>query len=93
MTEVVEEHRGAAMMERVRIYRDLLADTAVDHLQVQDRPTVQFRVNELTWLDAIVRYLVDPRRAGSVKTELIRKMLERLTAAPDRVLLPKSNAR
>jgi hypothetical protein len=54
---------------------------------------VLFRVNDLSWLDAIVRYLVDPRRAGSVKTELIRKLLERLNAAPDRVLFPKANAR
>jgi len=93
MREVVEEHRGTAMVERVRTYRELLAETAVDHLQVHDHPSVQFRVSEMTWLDAIVRYLVDPRRAGTVKTELIRKMLERLNAAPDRVLFPKSNAR
>ena len=93
MREVVEEHRGTAMAERVQTYRELLAETAVDHIQVQDRPSVQFRVSEMAWLDAIVRYLVDPRRAGSVKTELIRRMLERLNEAPERVLFPKSNAR
>jgi len=93
MREVVEEHRGTAMVDRVHTYRELLSETAVDHLHVQERPTVQFRVNEMTWLDAIVRYLVDPRRAGSVKTELILKMLERLNQSPDRVLFPKSNTR
>ncbi len=93
MKEVVEEERGPAMAERVRVYRELLAETPVDHLQVDDRPTVLFRVNEMTWLDAIVRYLVDPRRAGSVKTQLIRKLLARLNAAPDRVMFPKANAR
>jgi small-conductance mechanosensitive channel len=93
MKEVVEEERGPAMAERVRVYRELLAETPVDHLQVHDRPAVLFRVNEVTWLDAIVRYVVDPRRAGAVKTELIRKLLARLNAAPDRVLFPKANAR
>jgi len=93
MREVVEEHRGPSMVERVRTYRGLLSETAVDHLQVQEHPTVQFRVNEMTWLDAIVRYLVDPRRAGSVKTELIRSLLERLNAAPERVMFPKANSR
>jgi small-conductance mechanosensitive channel len=93
MREVVEQHRGPAMVERVKTYREILADTAVDHLQVQERPTVLFRVNDMTWLDAIVRYLVDPRRAGTVKTELIRKLLERLNAAPERVMFPKANSR
>jgi small-conductance mechanosensitive channel len=93
MKEVVEDHRGSAMMERVQTYRGLLAETAVDHIQVHDRPTVLFRVNDLAWLDAIVRYLVDPRRSGTVKTELIRKLLERLGAAPDRVMFPKGNSR
>jgi small-conductance mechanosensitive channel len=93
MKEVVEEDRGASMSERVRAYRELLARTPVDHMQVNDRPTVLFRVNDMTWLDAIVRYVVDPRRAGSVKTELIRKLLDKLNAAPDRVLFPKANSR
>lgn len=93
MREVVEEHRGPAMVERIRTYRGILAETAVDHLQVQDKPTVLFRVNELTWLDAIVRYVVDPRRAGTVKTELIRKLLDRLNAEPDRVMFPRTNSR
>jgi small-conductance mechanosensitive channel len=93
MLEVVEEHRGTAMAERVRTYREILADTAVDHLQVQEKPTVLFRPNDYTWLDAIVRYLVDPRRSGTVKSELVGELLERLNAAPDRVLFPRSNAR
>jgi small-conductance mechanosensitive channel len=93
MREVVEADRGTAMEERVRVYRDLLAETPVDHLQVQDRPTVFFRVNDMTWLDATVRYLVDPRRAGTVKNELIRKLLTRLNESPDRVMFPKANAR
>lgn len=91
--EVVEADRGTAMAERVHAYRDLLAETPVDHLQVQDRPAVFFRVSEMAWLDATVRYLVDPRRAGTVKNELIRKLLARLNESPDRVLFPKANAR
>jgi len=40
-----------------------------------------------------VRYLVEPRLAGPVKTRLTRKMLERLNAEPDKVMLPKGDAR
>jgi small-conductance mechanosensitive channel len=93
MRRAVDEERGEAMHERVRVYRELLAKTAVDHLEVSAHPSVLFRVSGNTWVDAMVRYLVSPRRAGRVKTALTQKILERLNAAPDRVLFPKSNLR
>lgn len=81
------------MIERVHLYRELLAQTPVDQLEVREHPSVVFRVSENTWLVAIVRYLVHPKVAGRVKTRLIKKLLERLNAEPDRVLFPKGNAR
>ena len=56
------EEIGEAMNERVRYYRDLLAKTPVDEIQVQEKPVVLFRVSDNTWLEAIVRYLVDPKQ-------------------------------
>ena len=93
MQTAVEEELGADMSSRVAVYRELLSQTPVDRLEVRDRPSVQFRVAENTWIEAIVRYVVVPREAGRLKTRLIKKMLERLNAAPDRVLFPKSNLR
>jgi len=86
--EFVEE-----MMERVGVFRDLLAKTPVDELEVREHPRVIFRVNENTWLEAIVRYLVPPREAGSIKTRLLPKLLAALNAAPDKVMFPKGDAR
>ena len=93
MRDVAEEEIGEAMMERIRVYRELLAQTPVNELEVREYPSVIFRVNQNTWIDATVRYLVQPREAGRVKTRLIKKMLERLNAEPDRVGFPKDNAR
>ena len=93
MRETAEEEVGEAMMERVRTYRELLQQTPVDQLEVQERPVVVFRAGDNTWIEAIVRYLVEPRRAGPVKTRLVKKMLERLNTEPDRAMLPKGNTR
>jgi len=93
MRETAEEEVGEAMMERVRTYRELLLQTPVDELEVQERPVVVFRVGENTWIEAIVRYLVEPRRAGPVKTRLIKKMLERLNTEPDKVMFPQGAIR
>jgi len=93
MRQITERELGEPMMKRVRIFRELLAQTPVDQLEVHEHPAVLLRVNSNTWLDAIVRYLVHPKEAGRVKTRLIKKLLVELKTAPDRVMFPKSNSR
>ena len=88
MQKITEEELGREMIERVETFRDLLARTPVDELEVHEHPRVIFRVGENTWLEAIVRYLVAPREAGRVKTRLIKKLLAALNAAPDKVMFP-----
>ncbi len=93
MRQVVEEELGEKMMDLVQVYRELLKQTPVDQLEIQERPVVHFRASENTWLEAIVRYLVHPKESGRVKTRLTKKLLEKLNAEPERVLFPKSNLR
>jgi small-conductance mechanosensitive channel len=88
MQKITEEELGKEMIARVQTFRDLLARTPVDELEVHERPRVIFRVSENTWLEAIVRYLVPPREAGRVKTRLIKKLLAALNAAPEKVMFP-----
>ncbi len=93
MQRIAAEEVGERMMKQVRVFREILSQTPVDQLEVREYPSVLFRVNSNTWLDAIVRYLVPPKEAGRVKTRLIKKLLAELNAAPDKVMFPKSNAR
>jgi len=93
MQRVAAEEVGEHMMKQVRVFREILAQTPVDQLEVREYPAVLFRPNANTWIDAIVRYLVHPKEAGRTKTRLIKKLLLELNAAPDRVLFPKGNAR
>jgi small-conductance mechanosensitive channel len=88
MQKITEEELGKDMMDRVQTFRDLLARTPVDELEVRQRPRVIFRVSDNTWLEAIVRYLVSPREAGRIKSRLIKKLLAALNTAPDRVMFP-----
>jgi small-conductance mechanosensitive channel len=93
MQEVAEQEVGEAMMKHVRVFRELLAQTPVNRLEVQERPVVLFRVADNSWLEVIVRYLVPPKEAGRVKNRLMKKLLTRLSAEPDRVRFPKGDAR
>jgi len=93
MKEIAEQEVGEEMMKQVEVFREILAQTPVNHVEVQERPVVLFRASENTWLEAIVRYLVHPKEAGRVKSRLIMELLEKLNAEPDRVLFPKGNVR
>jgi small-conductance mechanosensitive channel len=93
MRRVVEAELGEAMLERVRVFRELLSQTAVDHLEVREHPAVFFRVSDNTWIEAIVRYLVEPKQAGGVKSRLILRLLDELNAAPDKAMFPKADMR
>ena len=93
MRDAAAEEVGEAMMERIRTYRELLSQTPVDQLEVREYPAVVFRVSDNTWIEAICRYLVEPRNSGPVKTRLVRKMLERLNAEPSKVMFPRGDSR
>jgi small-conductance mechanosensitive channel len=93
MRDTAAEEVGKDMMERVRTYRELLGQTPVDHFEVKEYPSVVFRVNSNTWIEAIVRYLVNPKQSGQVKNRLIKKMLAQLNAEPDKVMFPKGDLR
>ena len=93
MQEIASEEIGTEMLERVKVFKRLLSRTPVNELDVKEAPVILFRTNANTWIDAIVRYLVHPKQSGRVKTNMTKKMLERLNERPDLVLFPKSNAR
>src|SRR6266540_1680260 len=86
MQEVAEEEIGEGMLDRVRVFRELLAETPVDELNVQEAPIVVFRASNNTWIEAVLRYVVHPKETGRVRSRLIRKLLPRLNAEPDRVM-------
>ncbi len=93
MQKIVTEEIGREMIERIATYRELLARTPVDELEVREHPRVIFRVDEVTWVDAIVRYVVSPREAGRVKSRLIPKLLAALNEHPGKVMFPKGDSR
>ncbi len=91
--EVALEKIGSEKAQHVSMYRSLLAQTPVDEIEVNEQPVVLFRAHENTWIEAIVRYLVEPKQAGPTKAYIFGQCLKRLNAEPDRVMFPKSDTR
>jgi small-conductance mechanosensitive channel len=93
LREVTKEVLGPDMADRIRDLKNLIEKTPVDESQIREYPYVMFRTNVNTWIEANVTYLVEPRKAASVRTTILKKAVAQLLREPDRVMFPKSNAR
>jgi len=93
MLQAAMEEIGEEMAQRVGMYRSLLARTPVDEIDVNEKPVVLFRSHENTWIEAIVRYIVEPKQAGPVKVRILKKSLLLLNARTDASVFPRSDAR
>jgi len=86
MTEAAADYLGDEMAAGVAEYRDRLAETPVE-LDVTERPTVNV-VQEESWVELRLRYLVHPRRGTRARNALYREIVEQFNDHPDRVAFP-----
>jgi len=91
MRAVADDYLGDEMAARIGRYRERLSETPVE-LEVQDRPTVNV-VQQESWVEFRLRYLVDPRRGQRVRNELYKRILAECNEHPDRVNFPVSRSR
>jgi len=73
--------------------RQLIKQTPVDELEIKEYPFVNFRINANTWVEVLLIYLVNPKKASAIRTTLIRKSLAALNKEPDKVMFPKGDNR
>jgi small-conductance mechanosensitive channel len=93
LREVTRQVLGPDVAERIRELKHLIEKTPVDELEIREYPYVLFKTHMNTWIEANVTYLVEPKRAASLRTAIIKKAVAQLLREPDRVMFPKSNAR
>jgi small-conductance mechanosensitive channel len=91
MADIADDLLGDEMAARIAEYREELAETPVE-LEVQDRPTVNV-VQQESWVELRLRYLVHPRRGTRARNELYRRILDEFNEHPDRVAFPVSRNR
>jgi small-conductance mechanosensitive channel len=86
MIDAAVDHLGDEMAAGVAEYRERLAETPVE-LDVNARPTVNV-VQEESWVELRLRYLVHPRRGTRTRNALYRDIVDRFNDNPDRVAFP-----
>ena len=90
---IVETEIGEAMVKRVKRFKTILKNTPVDELDVYEFPSVILKAHSNTWIEVVVRYLVEPKKSGQVKKRLFDVVMDELKKNPQKVIFPNTNRR
>jgi small-conductance mechanosensitive channel len=91
--QVTINELGPEMQDRIKELKNMVKDSPVDDMEIKEYPFVSLRINANTWVEVTVTYLVTPKKAATIRSNIIRNILSELTKQPDKVLFPKSNSR
>ena len=91
--EVTTRELGPQMVERITELKEMVKDSPVYELEIKEYPYVNFRIDANTWVEVTVTYLVPPRKASKLRTDIINNILDELNKAPEKVLFPKGDSR
>jgi small-conductance mechanosensitive channel len=91
--QITKNELGPETVENIEHFKKLLEQTPVDQLEIKEYPYVSFRISANTWVEVIVTYLVAPKKAAAVRSNLVKKILSELNTQKEKVLFPNSNAR
>ncbi len=90
VTNIAEKEIGEAMMRRVKRLKRILANSLVRKLDIKEKPSVIFTAHTNTWIEVTVRFLVEPKSSGPVKSLLFTHIMEELKKHPGKVIFPNS---
>ncbi len=88
---IVEKEIGEAMVRRVKRFKRILAETPVDELDVNEYPSVILTPHNNTWIEVVVRYLVEPKNSGRIRKKLFEAVMNELKKHPEKVFFPNPN--
>jgi small-conductance mechanosensitive channel len=91
--KVATKELGQDMASTIEQFKQLVKKTPVDELEIKEYPFVVFRVNANTWIEVSLTYLVHPKKASAIRSQLIKSIVRELLKEPDRVMFPKGNSR
>jgi small-conductance mechanosensitive channel len=93
LKESAKTELGPEMADKIEDLKNLVKETPIDELEIKEYPYVTFRTNANTWLEATVIYLVHPKKAASIRTRILKRIMAEFLKYPDKILFPKSNSR
>lgn len=93
LREVTLSELDPEITDNVQELKDLISDTPIENLPLKEYPIINFRISDNTWVEVVVTYVVQPKKAAATRTRIIESALSRLNLESDKVLFPKGESR
>jgi small-conductance mechanosensitive channel len=91
--EIAKNELGPETEKHIEDLKKLVRKSPLNEDMIKEYPFLSLRINQNTWVEVSVTYLVPPEKATQIRTEIIRKVLAELNKKGDKAMFPKSNAR
>ena len=91
--EITTTELGPQMIDRIKQLKEMVKDSPVNEIEIKEYPYITYSINNNTWVEVSVTYLVPPRKASGFRTNIIKKILDTLNKSPEKVLFPKGDSR
>lgn len=91
--KITTDELGPEMVNRIQELKQLVKDSPIEDMEIKEYPFVSLRINANTWVEVTITYLVPPKKAATIRSNIIRSILAELNKNPDKVMFPKSNLR
>jgi small-conductance mechanosensitive channel len=93
LKKVTKAELEPEMADKIIALKQLLERTPVDELQIKEYPFISFRINANTWVEVLITYLVEPKKATATRTRIVKHALAELRAQPGKAMFPNGNSR
>ncbi len=91
--QVTTAELGPEMGQQITELKQMVKDSPIDEMEIKEYPFVSLRINANTWVEVTVTYLVPPKKAATIRSNIIRNILAEFNKTPDKILFPNSNSR
>lgn len=91
--QITTNELGPQMLDRIKQLKDMVKNSPVDEIEIKEYPYVTYSIDNNTWVQVTVTYLVPPRKAARFRTTIIHKILDELNKKPELVKFPKGDSR
>ena len=85
MRRVCLEKLDDYVKDHVEDMRDQIAATAVEDIDIEEFPFVNFRIHANNWVEVVLIYIVNPKRSSQARSDIVKSVIAALLEEPDKV--------
>ncbi|TDO20907.1 small-conductance mechanosensitive channel [Pedobacter duraquae] len=85
MRRVCLNQLDPSVKDHVQDMRDQIAETAVEDIDIEEFPFVNFRIHANNWVEVVLIYIVNPKKSSQTRSDIVKAVIAELIKEPGKV--------